>query len=195
MNICVYGASSDAIDKEYIITGELLGEAMAKRGHTLIFGGGAAGLMGATARGAAKQNGKIVGIAPSFFNVDGVLFDKCTEFIYTETMRERKQLLEDMSDAFIMSPGGIGTYEEFFEVLTLKQLCRHNKPITVLNTKGYYTPIDTLLKETAKNGFMREESLNLYKICENVNEILDYIENYTPPECDIEEMKHLGKAK
>ncbi len=195
MNICVYGASSDAIDKEYIKAGELLGEEMARRGHTLIFGGGAAGLMGAVARGMAKLGGKIVGIAPSFFNVDGVLFDKCTEFIYTETMRERKQLLEDMSDAFIMSPGGIGTYEEFFEVLTLKQLDRHNKPITVLNTKGYYTPIDNLLKETAKGGFMREESLNLYKMCEGINEILDYIENYVPAEYDINDMKHIGRAR
>ncbi len=195
MNICVYGASSDAIDKEYIEAGELLGKEMARRGHTLIFGGGAAGLMGAVARGMAKLGGKIVGIAPSFFNVDGVLFDKCTEFIYTETMRERKQLLEDMSDAFIMSPGGIGTYEEFFEVLTLKQLDRHNKPITVLNTKGYYTPIDNLLKETAKGGFMREESLNLYKMCEGINEILDYIENYVPTEYDINDMKHIGRAR
>ncbi len=195
MNICVYGASSDAIDREYIKAGELLGEALAGRGHTLVFGGGAAGLMGATARGAAKAGGKIIGIAPSFFNVDGVLFDKCTEFIYTETMRERKQLLEDMSDAFIMSPGGIGTYEEFFEVLTLKQLDRHNKAIAVLNTKEYYTPLDNLLKETAKSGFMREDSLKLYEVFKDVKEILDYIEEYVPQEYDIKDMKHLGRAK
>ena len=194
MNICVYGASSDAIDKAYIEAGERLGEEMAKRGHTLIFGGGAGGLMGAAARGAARYGGKIIGIAPSFFNVDGVLFDKCTELIRTETMRERKQLLEDMSDAFIMSPGGIGTYEEFFEVLTLKQLDRHNKAISILNTNGYYTPMDRLLKETAKNGFMREASLKLYKMCDSVEEILSYIEDYVPTEYDINDMKHLGRA-
>ncbi len=195
MNICVYGASSDAIDKIYIEAGEKLGEVLAKRGHTLIFGGGAAGLMGAVARGASGCGGKIIGIAPSFFNVDGVLFEKCTEFIFTETMRERKQLLEDMSDSFIMSPGGIGTYEEFFEVLTLKQLDRHNKPISVLNTNGYYTPMDNLLKETAKNGFMRDESLKLYRIWECVDEILDYIESYVPEEYDISDMKHIGRAR
>ncbi len=194
MNICVYGASSDAIDKCYIEAGELLGEELAKRGHTLVFGGGAAGLMGAVARGATRKNGRIIGIAPSFFDVDGVLFDKCTELIYTETMRERKQLLEEISDAFIMSPGGIGTYEEFFEVLTLKQLDRHNKPIAILNTDGYYTPMDNLLRETAKGGFMREESLKLYKIFENAEKVVDYIENYVPTEYDIEDMKHLGKA-
>ncbi len=195
MNICVYGASSDAIDKVYIEAGELLGEELAKRGHTLIFGGGAAGLMGAAARGAARCGGRIVGIAPSFFNVDGVLFDKCTEFIYTETMRERKQLLEDMSHGFIMSPGGIGTYEEFFEVLTLKQLDRHNKAIAILNTNGYYTPMANLLNETAKNGFMREESLSLYEIFENPKEIVDYIEGYVPKEFDISDMKHIGRSK
>ncbi len=195
MNICVYGASSDAIDKKYIEAGEKLGEEMAKRGHTLVFGGGASGLMGAVARGMAKGGGEIIGIAPSFFDVDGVLFDKCTKFIYTETMRERKQLLEDLSDAFIMSPGGIGTYEEFFEVLTLKQLDRHNKPISILNTMEYYTPMDNLLRETANCGFMRQESLSLYEIFENVNDILDYIESYVPKEYDIKDMKHLGKAK
>ena len=194
MNICVYGAASDAIDKVYIEAGEHLGEEIAKRGHTLVFGGGAGGLMGATARGMARCDGKIIGIAPSFFNADGVLFDKCTELIRTETMRERKQLLEDMSDAFIMSPGGIGTYEEFFEVLTLKQLHRHNKAICILNTNGYYTPMETLLTETAKNGFMREASLKLYKICESVEEILDYIEGYVPTEYDINDMKYLGRA-
>ncbi len=194
MNICVYGASSDAIDKCYIEAGELLGEKMAKRGHTLVFGGGSAGLMGAVARGAARGGGKIIGVAPSFFDVDGVLFDQCTEFIYTETMRERKQLLEDLSDAFIMSPGGIGTYEEFFEVLTLKQLDRHNKPIAVFNTNGYYTPMANLLKETANSGFMREQSLKLYEIFEDVNKILDYVENYIPIEYDIKDMKHIEKA-
>ena len=93
MNICVYGASSNNIDKSYITAMENLGVEMAKRGHTLVFGGGANGLMGAVARGMTKGGGKIVGISPKFFDVDGVLYDKCTEFIYTETMRERKQLL------------------------------------------------------------------------------------------------------
>ena len=96
MNICVYGASSDLIDKEFINQGEILGEKMADRGHSLVFGGGAHGLMGAVARGVSRGNGNIIGIAPSFFNVDGVLYDKCSDFIYTETMRERKQTMENL---------------------------------------------------------------------------------------------------
>lgn len=194
MNICVYGASSDKIDKEFILAGEALGEEMAKRGHTLIFGAGANGLMGAVARGITKGGGEMVGIAPSFFSADGVLYDKCTKLIRTETMRERKQLLEDMSDAFIMSPGGIGTFEEFFEIMTLKQLARHNKAIAVLNTKNYYDPVDIYLKTVAEAGFMREESLSLYKMFMTPNETLDYIESYVPEVFDVEDMKHIGTA-
>ena len=95
MKICIYGASSDKIDKSFIDAGELLGESIAQNDCTVVFGGGAHGLMGAVARGAHKKSGEIIGISPSFFNVDGALFDKCTKMIYTETMRERKQLMED----------------------------------------------------------------------------------------------------
>ncbi len=192
MNICVYGASSNAIDKEYILQGELLGEEMAKRGHSLIYGGGANGLMGAVARGMTKGGGKIIGVAPSFFEVDGVLYDKCTEFVYTDTMRERKQIMEDRSDAFIMTPGGIGTFEEFFEIMTLKQLARHSKAIGVLNTKGYFDPIDTYLKEITDGGFMKHESLELYKFFNDPAALLDYIEAYIPEKTDINRFKHIG---
>ena len=192
MNICVYGASSDAIDKKYIIQGEHLGEEMVKRGHNLVYGGGACGMMGAVARGVTRGGGEIVGVAPLFFKVDGVLYDKCTEFIYTETMRERKQIMEDRADAFIVTPGGIGTYEELFEILTLKQLDRHQKAIVFLNTDGYYDLVAELMQRTSDLGFMKPASLELYKFCDTVEETLDYLEGYIPPEIEIEEMKHLG---
>lgn len=194
MNICVYGASSNAIDKEYILAGELLGEEMARRGHTLIFGAGDNGLMGAVARGAARGKGKIIGVAPKFFSADGVLYDNCDQLIRTETMRERKQKMEDLSDAFIMSPGGIGTFEEFFEIMTLKQLARHSKAIAVLNTNGFFDGLDELLKGIAKDGFMQESSLDLYKLCADPQKALDYIESYIPKEFDISDMKHIGRA-
>ena len=191
MNICVYGASSNEIDKRYIEAGELLGEEMAKRGHNLIFGGGAAGLMGDVARGVTKGGGKVIGVAPSFFNVDGVFYDKCDDFHLTETMRERKQLMEDLSEAFIMTPGGIGTYEEFFEILTLKQLSRHSKAIAIFNTMGYYDHMEELMQSTAEKNFMRDASLKLYETFENPAELLDYIEGYTEADVDIYQMKHL----
>ena len=140
MKICVFGAASPTIDKEYIQQVEILGEELAKRGHSLVFGGGGNGLMGAVARGVRAQNGYILGVVPEFFEDEDIekLYHDCDERIETKTMRERKQTMEDNADAFIIVPGGIGTFEEFFEILTLKQLCRHTKPIAIYNVLNYY---------------------------------------------------------
>ncbi len=192
MNICIYGASSNSIDKIYLDTAYSIAATMAKRGHTLVFGGGGNGVMGATARGAYDNNGKIIGVAPTFFLVDGVLYDKCTEFIYTETMRERKKILEDKSDAFIIAPGGIGTFDEFFEILTLKQLEQHNKPIAIFNVNGYYDNMLKMLQNTANANFMKPKSLELYEVFDNEISLLDYIENYDAKPLDIRELKDIG---
>lgn len=191
MKICVYGASSEVIDKEFIADGEKLGREMAKRDIGLVFGAGANGLMGAAARGVKSGGGEIIGVVPRFFNVDGILFDGCDELIRTDTMRERKQIMEDRADAFIMTPGGIGTYEEFFEILTLKQLGRHNKPIAVLNTNGFYDNLLKFLKNAAEKKFMKKECLNLYSVFTDVGEMLDYIENYSEAPLDIMHFKNI----
>lgn len=190
MNICVYGASSTLIDNTYITAGEMLGEVMAKNRHNLVFGGGANGLMGAVARGMTRIGGaQIIGIAPSFMNVDGILYEHCTEFIYPETMRERKKLMDEKSDAFIVTPGGIGTFDEFFEILTLKQLGRHQKPIALLNTKGYYNHLKSFLQNCINEKFMNEECNKLIFFSENPDEIISYIENYKPDESFITTFK------
>lgn len=176
MNICVYGASSNEIDPAYIEAGEALGYAMAKRGHGLVFGGGQKGLMGAAARGETKGGGSIIGVAPRFFDVEGVLYQQCTEFIFTDTMRERKAIMEERSDAFVMTPGGIGTFEEFFEILTLRQLGRHEKGIAVLNTKGYYEPLRQMLEQAIEQGFLRPECRELCAFFDDPEELLDYLE-------------------
>jgi uncharacterized protein (TIGR00730 family) len=184
MNICVYGASSNTIDIDFVEKVESLGEEIAKRGHNLVYGGGAQGLMGAIARGAIKADGKVKGIAPSFFNVDGVLFEDCTEFIYTETMRERKQLLEDHSDCFIVAPGGIGTFEEFFEVLTLKQLRRHEKAIVIYNINAYYDEMEKMIENAINEGFMKESCRELYTYFDDMDKMLDYLEEYVPEKAE-----------
>ena len=176
MNICLYGASSNAIARSYINPTEELGAKIAERGHTLIYGGGAAGLMGAAARGAYSQSGKIIGIVPSFLNVDGILFDNCDEMIFTETMRERKQLMEEKSDAFIVTPGGVGTFDEFFEILTLKQLGRHSKPIAVFNINGYFDSLIEQLKNAVHKQFMNPESFELCFFTDNADKLINYIE-------------------
>ena len=177
MNICIYGASSRKLAQEYYDAAEALGALMAQQGHTLVFGGGQEGIMGAVARGAHAHGGKIIGIAPRFFDRPGILFEECTEFIYTDTMRERKALMEEHSEAFMVLPGGIGTYEEFFEMLTLKQLGRHNKPMVMLNTRGYYNPMAAMLQNTVDEGFMSADCLELYGVCNSPEEALDYILN------------------
>lgn len=172
MNICVFGASSSNIAQEYFAAAEELGALMAKEGHCLIFGGGKSGLMGACARGVLNNGGKAIGIAPRFFDEPDVLLKDECEFIFTETMAQRKSLMEDMAEAFIALPGGIGTFEEFFEVMTLKQLGRHGRSMCLLNTLDYYAPFVALLEATAENGFMSKNCLELYRVCATPAEAL-----------------------
>lgn len=199
MNICVFGASSSTIDKTFIDRVEQLGRDIADRGHGLIYGAGASGLMGAVARGAYEKNGNIVGVVPDFFEeedmgVDGRIFSKCTELIKTDSMRERKHIMEDRADAFIIVPGGIGTFEEFFEVFTLKQLERHNKAIAILNINGYYDAMLNMLDVAVEHKFLREACRLLYKVFTDENEMLDYIENYKAPKINVFEMKNIEKG-
>ncbi|MBQ3087850.1 MAG: TIGR00730 family Rossman fold protein [Clostridia bacterium] len=189
MNICIYGASSDAIDPVYLVRCEQLGRTLASRGHGLVFGAGAKGVMGASARGFYAGGGFIKGVAPTFFNVDGVLFEHCTEFVPTETMRERKQIMEDSADAFVIGPGGIGTFEEFFEILTLKQLGRHAKPIAVYNINGYYDAMLAMLQKSADEKFMRELTLDLYRVFDDDDKMIEYLENSNEELVDVVKMK------
>ena len=193
MNICVYGAASDEIAAIFKTAGETLGESLARRGHNLIFGGGASGMMGAVARGADRGGGHIVSIAPSFFDVDGVLYPQCGEYIFTETMRERKQLLEGRSDGFIISPGGIGTFDEFFEILTLRQLGRHTKPLAILNTEGYYDNLLAMMRHTADLNFMDSRNFELFFVSSDIDAVLDYLENPPAITVDIKKLRHISK--
>lgn len=167
MNICVFGASSNDLEQAYYTAAQALGRVLAAAGHTLVFGGGAGGLMGACARGAGELEGSITGIAPRFFDEPGILYKERGELIFTETMAERKQLMEEKADAYIVLPGGIGTFEEFFEVLTLKQLGRHSKPMVMLNTLGYYDALVETLRKTAEAGFMSHRCLELFALCDS----------------------------
>ena len=190
MNICVYGAASGLIDKCFIDAAEQLGREMAKHGHSLVYGGGGDGVMGGVARGVHECGGTVIGIAPSFFNVDGMLFDNCTELVRTETMRSRKELMEKRSDAFIMAPGGIGTFDEFFEMLTLKQLSRHTKAIAVYNINGYFDDLLKFINHAMDEKFIKRECEELYSVYDNPNDIIAYLEAYKP--VDINMFKFRG---
>ncbi len=180
MNICMYGASSALIEKKYLDAAFELGRGIALRGHALYFGGGDTGVMGAAAKGAYHAGGTIVSVVPSFFNVDGVLFKHPTRIVYTETMSERKQYLESHSDAFIAAPGGIGTYDEFFECITNRQIGIHNKPVAVFNVGHYYDLIKELLEHTISERFLKEECRALCSFFEDSGTLLNFLESYVP---------------
>ena len=190
MNICIFGASSEKIDEKYIREAYDLSAALAKAGHGLVFGGGKYGIMGACARAFHDNGGHILGVAPYFMEEYNVLYDECTEFEMTKTMAERKSFMEDNSDAFIIAPGGIGTYEEFFEVFTLKQLGRHRKPIVIFNSCGYYDDMLKMLQYTIDEKFLAPASTDLIGVCNDAQEIINYLNNYVPETANVSKLRY-----
>ncbi|MBQ9662109.1 MAG: TIGR00730 family Rossman fold protein [Oscillospiraceae bacterium] len=173
MNICVFGASSNRLDPVYFAEAEAMGRLIAQVGHEIVFGGGADGLMGACARGAKAGGGRVVGIAPRLFNEPGFLLPECDELILTDTMSARKEKMMQLSDACLALPGGIGTMDEFFEAITLRQLGLLKGTIVLLNTRQFYTPLVSYLEEMAEQGFMSRNCLELIRLCESPAEALE----------------------
>lgn len=178
MKICLYGSASEKIAEVYKTEVYALGKLLAERGHTLVFGGGCFGLMGAAAKGVKAGGGKIIGVVPEFFKGGevNVIFDDCDSFIPCETMYERKQIMEETADAFIVTPGGIGTYDEFFGVTATRQLHRHAKPIALFNVNGFFDALDKMIKEGNDQGFIKNLN-DLYFISADKSALLDYLEN------------------
>ncbi len=191
MNICVFGASSSKINQKYIEKTEKLGEALAKAGHSLVFGAGTEGLMGAAARGIKKAGGYTVGVIPKFFKEENLsdIFN-CDELIFTDSMHERKKKMEELADAFIITPGGIGTFEEFFEVLTLKQLGRHNKAIVIYDAEGYYSNLEKFMQNALDEKFINANTKQLYKTCKTLDEVIKYIEEKPKRGFSVKEMRN-----
>lgn len=175
MNICLYGSGSTKIDSIYTDAAYELGRQMALKGHTLIFGGGDTGMMGACAKGVHDNSGKTIGIAPEWINNFEPLCEECSEFIYVDSMDERKNKFEELSDAFIITPGGIGTLDEFFEVFTLKKLNRLNKEIIVLNVDHFYDSMLDMINEMGEKGFLYKQ-VRIFEVFETVDEIFEYLE-------------------
>jgi uncharacterized protein (TIGR00730 family) len=178
--ICVYSSSSSIVDKKYFVAARELGTKMAQRGMGLIFGGGMVGLMGETARAVHGANGKVVGVIPEALNEKGIVYENCDELIVTKGLRERKAIMDERADAFIALPGGFGTLEELLEIITLKQLRYHNKPVVVLNIDGFYDGLIQVFENIIQLKFAKVISRDLYHVAENVDEALSYIENYVP---------------
>lgn len=178
--LCVYSSSSCAIDEIYFSQATKLGEAMAQRDYGLIFGGGMVGLMGATARAIHNHGGRVVGVIPQALNKKGIVYENCDELIVTGEMRERKATMEERATGFIALPGGFGTLEELLEIITLKQLRYHNKPIVILNINNFYDGLVKIFDNIINLKFAKEQSRDLYYITEDINNALDYLDEYQP---------------
>jgi uncharacterized protein (TIGR00730 family) len=193
MNICVFCSSSNAIADEYFMEAKKLGKKIAKAGHSLINGGANVGLMEATSI-SAKQNGaKTIGIIPQRMIDRSLASLNLDEVIITTDMMTRKDRMRQISDAYIALPGGFGTLEEILEVITLKQLSYHNKPIVFVNTLGFYTHLFQQFEHSYSENFSKELYREIYFMASTAEEAMDYIEKYTPVEVDLKWHKVPGK--
>ena len=178
--ICVYSSSSNTIDKAYFDAASELGREIALRGDLFLFGGGLTGLMGACARAVHQNGGKVIGVIPEALNEKGIVYEGCDELVVTDNMRGRKAQMDERSDAFIALPGGFGTIEEIMEIITLKQLRYHSKPIVILNVNGFYSHLLEQFETIIGQQFAKPGCRELFLVADSVAEGLDYIENYAP---------------
>lgn len=181
MNICVFGSSSERLEAAYYNTAEALGAAIAQAGAGMVFGGGRIGLMGGTARGAHAHGGRIVGVIPEKLHQPGIAFPGCTQLIVTATMHERKQTMENLADAFITLPGGFGTLEELLEVITLKQLGYHNKPVVILNQDGFFDNTLEQFEVLFATGFAHVDYRLVYSVAYSAQEAVQQVMRYEAP--------------
>lgn len=166
---CVYGGAADKIDETIRKDIEKLGEIIAENGYSLVYGGGASGCMGAAAKGVREKNGYIMGITPYFISEFEKVFD-CDDTIMVDSMSERKTLMEEKSDIFFIAPGGIGTLDEFFQILVLKYLGQTTAPIVVLNLNGFYNSLLKLIDDLIAYGATGEEIHGLFDVINSVDD-------------------------
>lgn len=181
MNVCVYCSSSDRIDQRYFAAARALGEGIAQRGWGLVYGGGSVGLMGAVAISVQAAGGTVIGIIPQALLDREVGYLEANELIVTTTMRERKRLMDERADLFVTLPGGFGTLEELLEIMTLRQLTYHDKPIVIVNLHGYFTPLLGMFERIFTERFTDERHRRLFTVVETVDAALELIDRYTPP--------------
>lgn len=179
-NVTVYCSSSRNIDQAYYDAGRELGLALARRGWSLVYGGNRVGLMGVLSDAVREGGGKVIGITPQLF-IDLKVHDTLAdELVVSKDMRDRKAMLEQRGDAFVTLPGGLGTFEEIFEIICGKQLGYHNKPIVLLNINGYYDPLLAMIQHGVQQKFIKEKAKQLYHVSPTVADAMTYLETYKP---------------
>lgn len=179
--VAVFCGSSSGTDEIFEEQAFLLGQKLAEENIELVFGGAKVGLMGAVANGALNANGKVIGVLPDFLQKTEVTHNDLTDLHIVKSMHERKMMMNDLSDGVITLPGGYGTLEEVFEMITWAQLGLHKKPIAILNVEGFYNPLIELLQKMVEKGFVRKENLEMLLIDEDIDKLISDMKNYTAP--------------
>ena len=181
-SVCVYCGSSDKMRDTYLQAARQMGAAIAKRGLILTYGAGCTGLMGAVADGALKAGGEVIGVIPRMFTSPTLMHTGLSRLEIVDNMHIRKQRLVDISDAFIALPGGYGTFEELFEILTWAQIGLHNKPVGILNTQHYFEPLLNTIEHARTEGFMYAEHQSLFVCAAQPEELLTKLASYQYPQ-------------
>ena len=167
-SVTVFLSSAKRVDAVYFDAARQLGRAIAKEQWSLVYGGNYIGCMAALADGAREMGGNVIGVTPQLFVDSNIADTLCDELVVTDSMRQRKHLLEKRGDAFIALPGGLGTFEEFFEIVCGKQLAYHNKPIVLLNINDFYTPLLQMMDRGVGEHFIRPEARKIIDVATTV---------------------------
>ncbi|OSB15032.1 TIGR00730 family Rossman fold protein [Clostridium botulinum] len=179
--ICVYSGSNLGLRSEYKESAKLLGKILAENKIELVYGGSRIGLMGEISNEVLRNNGKVIGVMPKGLFAGEMVHENLTKLIEVENMHERKQTMAELSDGFIALPGGLGTFEELFEILSWAQLGIHKKPIGILNISNFFDPLLHMIKNTCTEGFMNESNIKLILVSDTPSELIKQMKNYVPP--------------
>ncbi len=179
--ITVFCGSSEGTDGVYKTHAILVGQALAKNNIELVYGGAKIGLMGAVADGVLNNGGKVIGVLPNFLKSKEIAHENLTELILVNTMHDRKSRMHELCDGIIALPGGFGTLEELFEMLTWAQLGLHKKPIGILNTGGFYDPLIELIQTMVNKNFLKQVNQKMLLVSDNIDDLLNQMKSYTAP--------------
>ena len=179
--VSVFCGSGLGTEEVFQRQARLLGETLAEQKIGIVYGGASIGLMGAVADGALSKGGEVIGVLPVFLQAKEIAHKNLSQLILVETMHERKTAMNELSDGVIALPGGFGTMEEFFEMLTWAQLGLHKKPIALLNVDGFFDSLKTLIELMVDKGFLKKLNYDMLLMSDDINDLLTQMKNYVPP--------------
>jgi uncharacterized protein (TIGR00730 family) len=179
--LCVFCGSNRGVNPVYTAAAEQVGQELARRNISLVYGGGNVGLMGVLADAVLRAGGQVIGVIPETLMAKEVGHRGLSDLRIVKTMHERKALMADLADGFVALPGGVGTFEEFFEVVTWAQIGLHSKPCGLLNVEGFYDPLLRLLDHSIEEGFIRASHRSLVVVQSEFTVLLDEMAHYSAP--------------